>query len=288
MVVCIKILVDLYSIYLIKTKKMKVKLLTLFTLLLNTGLFAQSTLHDYTVVNIEGDTISLSQYYGKKVMVVNTASYCAFTHQYTDLQQLYTDYQQYNFVILGFPCNNFSNQEPGADSTIADFCDSYNVTFPMMSKIDIVSGDTADVYKWLQLGSLNGVQNASVSWNFNKFLIDEAGHWVAHHLSTVDPQDTAITNWILSPSVLPSGVNETTTNAVQVYPNPTATGIVTLQGLTNITNLSVINMLGQQVYSAPVCVDVMQLDLSAWPKGVYAYRLVNKAGIVQTGKLIVE
>lgn len=267
---------------------MKVKLFTLLVLLLSVNAFAQSTLHDYTVVNIEGDTISLSQYYGKKVMVVNTASYCGYTHQYTDLQQLYTDYEQYNFVIVGFPCNNFSNQEPGADSTIADFCDSYNVTFPMMSKIDIVSGDTADVYKWLQLGSLNGVQNAPVSWNFNKFLIDEAGHWVAHYLSPVDPQDTAITNWIMSPSVLPNGVNETNTNAVQIYPNPSATGVVTLQGLTNVTGVSVINMLGQQVYSAPVTADIMQLDLSAQPQGMYAYRLVGKAGIIQSGKLIVE
>lgn len=184
------------------------KIFTLFALCFaTTGFYAQNiTFHDHTASTIQGDTISMSQYYGKKLMVVNTASQCAFTPQYGELEDLYNQYKQYNFEILGFPCNDFNHQEPGSDSTIDQFCtNTYNITFQMMSKIFIVTGDTAPVYKWLQREDLNGVQNVSVSWNFNKFLIDEAGNWVMHHNSTTSPLDTAITNWIMSPSVLSTG-----------------------------------------------------------------------------------
>jgi glutathione peroxidase len=164
------------------------------------------TFHSYEAKTILGDTINLSQYYGKKVMVVNTASFCGFTPQFEDLENLYLQYSAYNFEIIGFPCNDFSNQDPHSDSVILDFCtDNYNVTFQMMSKVEVVTGDTAPVYKWLQRGDLNGVSNAQVAWNFNKFLIDEAGHWVRHFGSATLPGDTAITNWILSPSVI-SGI----------------------------------------------------------------------------------
>lgn len=166
------------------------------------------TFHSYEAETILGDTISLSQYYGKKVLVVNTASFCAYTPQFEDLENLYLQYKQNNFEIIGFPCNDFANQDPHSDSTILDFCtDNYNVTFQMMSKVQIVTGDTAPVYKWLQRADLNGVQNAHVAWNFNKFLIDETGHWVKHFTSSTLPGDTAITNWILSPSVI-SGIND--------------------------------------------------------------------------------
>ena len=174
---------------------MKAKYPTLLLLISNTC-FSQTgeTFHSFQAVKINDDTISLSQYYGKKVMVVNTASYCAYTPQYTDLQQLYQQYQSYNFEILGFPCNDFGAQEPGGDSEIDSFCTTYGVTFQMMSKIDIISTDTAEVYKWLQLASRNGVANAPVTWNFHKFLIDETGHWVAHHASPVNPLATVITD----------------------------------------------------------------------------------------------
>lgn len=166
---------------------------------------AQSgTFHQFKMETITGDTLDLMNYFGKKVMVVNTASFCGYTPQFEDLQNLYDVYHQYNFEIIGFPCNDFGSQDPGSDSAILDFCTAnYGVTFQMMHKIDIVSGDTAPLYKWLQRGDLNGVQNASVGWNFNKFLIDEAGHWVAHYGSAMDPTHPTITNWIMSPSVLP-------------------------------------------------------------------------------------
>ena len=154
---------------------------------------AQLTFHDYSAATIDHDTISMSQYYGKKVMVVNTASYCGYTYQFAALEQLYLDYKQYGFEIIGFPCNDFANQDPHSDSTINSFCTStYNVTFQMMSKIATISADTAPVYKWLQRADLNGVSNAHVAWNFNKFLIDEAGHWVRHYTQTTEPNDSEI------------------------------------------------------------------------------------------------
>jgi glutathione peroxidase len=160
------------------------------------------TLHNYKVENIFGDSISLSEYAGKKLMVVNTASFCGYTHQFSKLQQLDSMYSNLNFRVIGFPCNDFGGQDPFADSTILSFCmNQYGVTFPMMRKIFITLGDTAPVYKWLQKKSLNGASNASVTWNFNKFLIDEQGNWVRHFVSNVEPNDTAIVNWILRGSV---------------------------------------------------------------------------------------
>ena len=170
---------------------------------------AQLTFHDYSAATINHDTISMSQFYGKKVMVVNTASYCAYTPQFTALEQLYTDYKSYGFEIIGFPCNDFGNQDPHADSTINTFCTgTYGVTFQMMSKVATISVDTAPVYKWLQCADLNGVSNAHVGWNFNKFLIDEAGHWVRHYDSGTLPNDPAIISWIVDSASVVSGIND--------------------------------------------------------------------------------
>lgn len=155
--------------------------------------------HDFNIVTILGDTISLSQYAGKKLLVVNTASYCGYTPQFTDLQALDSTYASYNFEVIGFPCNDFGGQDPGEDSVILGFCTGiYGVTFQMMSKVSIAAPDTSDVYKWLQLQSLNGVSNAAVTWNFNKFCIDENGQWVSHFTQYTLPFDTVITNWIAS------------------------------------------------------------------------------------------
>lgn len=162
---------------------------------------AQTSIHTYTALAIDSSLFNFNTFFGKKILIVNTASYCGYTPQYSSLQQLYQNYHQYNFEILGFPCNDFGGQEPAKDSAINSFCTTnYGVTFKMMRKIAIVAGDTAPVYKWLQRIQLNGVSNANVGWNFNKFLINESGQWIVYHPSTVNPMDTAITNWIMKPS----------------------------------------------------------------------------------------
>lgn len=174
------------------------------------------TLHDFSARDILGFNVDFSEYHGKKVMIVNTASFCAFAPQYEDLQDLHEQYQQYNFEIVGFPCNDFDNQEPGSDSTILEFCEgTYGVSFRMMSRIVAVDADTAPIYRWLQEEELNGVSDASVSWNFNKFLIDEAGHWVAHHSTFVNPMSSTITDWIMSPSAL--GINDNQTSDLKLF-----------------------------------------------------------------------
>jgi glutathione peroxidase len=164
--------------------------------------------HELEAVTIAGDTISLSQYAGKKLLVVNTASFCAYTHQFNDLEALYLQYGGAGFEIIGFPCNDFGAQDPGSDSTIFDFCTgNYNVTFQMMSRISIKTGDTSAVYKWLQRANLNGVSDAAVTWNFNKFLIDAEGNWAGYYDSPVAPGDSAIVNWINENSAGVSNIN---------------------------------------------------------------------------------
>ncbi len=157
------------------------------------------TLHDFKALSIQHDTIDFATYAGKKLMIVNTASFCGFTPQFTNLQQLYSQYKQYNFEIIGFPCNDFGQQDPYDDSTIYHFATTqYGVTFQLMHKISITASDTTPIYKWLQRKNLNGVKNAQVNWNFNKFLIDATGHWVAYYDSNVSPLNSAITNWIMA------------------------------------------------------------------------------------------
>lgn len=178
------------------------------------------TFHDFNAVTILGDTISLSQYAGKKLLVVNTASYCGFTPQFADLQALDSMYASYNFEVIGFPCNDFGGQDPGEDSVILGFCTGiYGVTFQMMSKISITAPDTSDVYKWLQLQSLNGVANAPITWNFNKFCVDENGQWISHFTQYTLPFDTAITNWITSGSTTGIKVPKSKIN-VKLSSNP--------------------------------------------------------------------
>ncbi len=158
---------------------------------------AAKTLYDFKVKDIEGKEFDMAQLKGKKVMVVNTASECGFTPQYKELQELYIKYKDKNFVIIGFPANNFGGQEPGSDPEIKTFCTkNYGVTFPMMSKISVKGDDMAPLYKWLQNKSENGVEDGSVRWNFHKFLIDEKGQWVRSVGSRTKPDSEEITNWI--------------------------------------------------------------------------------------------
>lgn len=156
-----------------------------------------NSFHDLTAKDINGKEYKMSQLKGKKVMVVNVASHCGYTPQYKQLQQLYDAYKDKNFIILGFPCNQFMGQEPGSNTEIMEYCQkNYGVTFPMFEKIDVKGADQSPIYQWLTKKELNKVEDSEVSWNFNKYLIDENGNYVKHYKSGVEPMDDEIINWI--------------------------------------------------------------------------------------------
>lgn len=157
------------------------------------GLLAQDkTLYDFEVQDISGENYDLSQHEGKKVLVVNTASKCGLTPQYEDLEKLYKQYKDSGFVIIGFPANNFMGQEPGTDEEIAEFCEvNYGVTFPMMSKISVKGDDIHPLYKWLTEKTMT-----DVSWNFQKFMINEDGTIAGWAKPKAKPYDSDIIDWI--------------------------------------------------------------------------------------------
>lgn len=163
-----------------------------------TSLNAQKmTLHDFTVTDINGNSFDLAQLKGKKVLVVNTASECGLTPQYETLEEVYKEYGGEQFTIIGFPANNFGGQEPGTDEEIKGFCKkNYGVTFPMMSKISVKGEDQNEVYQWLTQKKKNGVEDAEVTWNFQKFLIDEEGNYVSMVPPRESPASEEIINWI--------------------------------------------------------------------------------------------
>lgn len=178
---------------------MKKLLISAATLLLTISLAAEDrkNFHNFTVNTITGQPYHLAQLKGKKVLVVNTASKCGLTPQYAQLQELYEEYGSDNFTIIGFPANNFMNQEPGTNEEIAEFCEvNYGVTFQMMEKISVKGDDIHPLYQWLTQEAENGVMDASVSWNFQKFLIDEKGQLVDMASPREKPMSDKIINWI--------------------------------------------------------------------------------------------
>jgi glutathione peroxidase len=155
------------------------------------------TVYDFKVTDIDGKEFDFSSLKGKKILVVNVASKCGLTPQYTKLQELYEKYKDKNFAIVGFPANNFNGQEPGTDEEIKTFCTlNYNVSFPMMSKIDVVGENKAPIYKWLTEKAENGKLDTEVQWNFQKFMIDENGHLVDFVPPREDPFCDKIVKWI--------------------------------------------------------------------------------------------
>lgn len=177
---------------------MKTLILVLATISMSVSAYAQNRkFYDFTVQTIEGKTISLSEFKGKKVLVVNVASKCGLTPQYKQLQELYDRYGKAGFVVVGFPANNFGQQEPGTNPEIQEFCTlNYGVSFPMMAKISVKGDDIAPLYRWLTQKSANGKQDAEVSWNFQKFLIDENGDWAGVFEPKTIPTAPEIIRWI--------------------------------------------------------------------------------------------
>lgn len=159
----------------------------------------KENIYQFKVNDLYGSEFDFSSLQGKKVMVVNTASECGLTPQYADLQKLYDQYKDQDFVIVGFPANNFGGQEPGSDQQIASFCkENYGVTFPMMSKISVKGDDMHRVYQFLTEKSKNGLQDSEVAWNFQKYLIDEKGELAMVIEPRTLPTDPSIVKWIES------------------------------------------------------------------------------------------
>ncbi len=155
----------------------------------------ETTFHDFDAVTIDGDTISMSTFAGKKLLVVNVASKCGYTYQYEGLQKLHKKYE--NFEVIGFPANNFMNQEPAPNLEIKKFCTSeFGVTFPMMAKISVKGEDIHPIYQWLTDPNGDGEAEYEIMWNFQKFLIDEEGKIAAVYGTKTEPMDDKIVGWI--------------------------------------------------------------------------------------------
>ncbi len=149
------------------------------------------TIYDFSMKTIEGREKSLSDFKGKVLLVVNTASKCGFTPQYKGLEELYQKYKTQGLEVLGFPANNFMGQEPGTDQEIKSFCElKYKVTFPMFSKISVKGKDIDPLYAWLI--SAPGLEPGDIGWNFNKFLIDRSGVPVARFGSRSEPSSKEV------------------------------------------------------------------------------------------------
>jgi glutathione peroxidase len=147
-----------------------------------------STLSDFTATDITGKEVDLSQYEGKAVLVVNTASKCGFTPQYEGLEALYGKYEDQGLVILGFPCDQFGHQEPGSEDEIQEFCQlNYGVSFPMFAKVDVNGGAAHPLYQWLR-SEKGGIVGDKIRWNFTKFLIGRDGNVVDRYASVTKPE----------------------------------------------------------------------------------------------------
>ncbi|GAA4364696.1 glutathione peroxidase [Hymenobacter saemangeumensis] len=158
---------------------------------------ATGSVHDFTVQSIDGKSVSLSQYKGKKLLIVNTASECGYTPQYKELEELYKKHGD-KVTVLGFPANDFGAQEPGSNQDIATFCEkNYGVTFPLFSKITVKGDETAPLYKFLSDKSKNGSVGEAPNWNFCKYLVDEQGKVVKFYSSKVTPLSTELVGDIM-------------------------------------------------------------------------------------------
>jgi len=179
---------------------MKTKIILISLLIISLGVFAQGkkkSFYSFEVKTIDGKKFDLSSLKGKKVLVVNTASKCGLTPQYKELEELYKMYGGSKFTIIGFPANNFMSQEPGSNEEIKSFCEkNYGVTFQMMEKISVKGDDIHPLYKWLTSKNENGIMDANVQWNFQKFMIDENGNLIDMVPPKESPMSDKIINWI--------------------------------------------------------------------------------------------
>ena len=158
-----------------------------------------NSIYQFTVEDVDGEAFDFSCLEGKKIMIVNTASRCGLTYQYKGLQSLYDKYKNQNFIIIGFPANNFLFQEPGTNQQISEFCKkNYGVTFPIMSKINVKGKNIHPIYSFLTDKSKNGYIDSKVTWNFQKYLVSEKGILEKVISPRTSPEDEKIINWIIN------------------------------------------------------------------------------------------
>jgi len=156
-----------------------------------------SNFYDLSANTINGILKNFTDFKGKKLLVVNTASECGLTPQYAQLQELYKEYNKKGFEVLAFPCNDFGAQEPGSAENIREFCTmQYGVSFPIFEKISIKGKGKSDVYNWLTSKALNKVEDVEIQWNFQKFLINADGSYYKSLAPSVLPLDEEILNWL--------------------------------------------------------------------------------------------
>jgi glutathione peroxidase len=147
-----------------------------------------TTLQDFSATAIDGQEVDLSAYHGKVVLVVNTASQCGLTPQYKGLQELHDQFGDQGFAVLGFPCDQFGNQEPGDDAEISGFCErNFGVTFPLFSKIEVNGDDAHPLYKWLR-EQKSGLLGNKIKWNFTKYLVGRDGQVIERYAPTTKPE----------------------------------------------------------------------------------------------------
>jgi glutathione peroxidase len=264
---------------------MKILTMLLFVAFSFTAYSAED-FYSLSATKINGDNLNFSELKGKKILIVNVASLCGYTPQYEYLQSLYMQFGGGNkFEILGFPTNDFGGQEPGADSTIDQFCrENYDVTFQMMSKITVVGAEKHPVYQWLTLMSKNGVKDQEVLWNFQKYLIDENGKYVEVLSSATSPLDPKITNWLSTPSSVDDNISN---NLFTISPNPSSDFIEIslsnkgLQPFAEDVKVQIFNTLGIEVSSAgggrsEVDGGGFRIDISNLNAGVYFIKVGDR------------
>ena len=177
---------------------LKIFILTILIIITMNGI-SQNSIYHFKTKTINGEVFDMASLKGKKVLIVNTASNCGFTPQYKLLEALYLNNKDKNFVIVAFPENNFLNQEPGTNAEIKDFCEkNYGVTFLLMSKVSVKGSDIDPIFEWLTKKEKNGVMDIDITWNFQKFLINEKGELVDFVLPKESPLSDKIVNWINS------------------------------------------------------------------------------------------
>jgi glutathione peroxidase len=156
---------------------------------------ASKSLHNITINSLQGHPIDLSEFKGKKILFVNVASKCGFTPQYRELQEINDTYN--SLVVIGVPCNQFGKQEPGNSNEIHEFCEvNYGVNFLITEKIDVKGSEQHPLYAWLTTKAINGKQNSSVKWNFQKYLVDEEGEFLDYFYSITKPTNSRITSYL--------------------------------------------------------------------------------------------